>query len=92
MTDEQNQPRMYSEDEVKHLVDLHVSYMSDLKGVDFQRREFDEDLTNEAIKHREGLLFPEITEKVYRWIFPNGVHEEFEARLKAKGIDTTHLE
>lgn len=89
MTDEQKQPRMYSEAEVSEIVRENVKYA--VVDVHFLlgAEEFDVDI-DDILVRRANIPFAAVAEMGYKecYDFP----ELLLRRMKAKGLDTTHLE
>ena len=93
MTDEQKQPRMYSAEEIARGVSyliVDVNYLC----FDCQSLEIDEERLDDALEARatlsEGLA--QVLERAYMPLFGKSFPDEFIAKMRAKGIDTTHLE
>ena len=94
MTDEQIQPRMYSAEEIARgvsylIVDVHYLCF-DCQSV----LEIDEERLDDALEARATLSkgLAQVLERAYMPLLSRAFPDEFIAKMRAKGIDTTHLE
>ena len=87
---EQKQPRMYSAKEITRGVEYLIVDVDYLCTVPVD----DEERLDDALDRRATLLegLAQVLERAYMPLFGRAFPDEFIAKMRAKGIDTTHLE